>query len=353
MGPEAGGGYTQARMTNHKMTLFLTLAAALALGARPAAAAAGSALELPDLMRTAESSALGDAAAFLRGVSAVGVNPAGVAVRRVETAAQYQALPQQTDVTLFGAAVPMGELGSTLGVSYLSLRSSNFDGRDQYGDPTGAFSDSEQLVALTAAQPLTRDGSGTGLAVGATVKYMRLSVAGYGASAAALDLGARWAMRQAPLSLGFSLLNLGRGPRLASSRDQLPRAYVLSASYDLAHTAALIANVERRDAEGRIDASMGMQYVLGGTLALRARYGASPNGESVMSLSNLTGGFGLSILDGKTLDYSFQPYAGALRQAGDLGMHRLTLTLRFGSSKPKLPDDPWAWRSGEYLIGTW
>lgn len=328
---------------------------AAAAAAAPAGARAQSALALPELLRTAESASLGDGGALMRGLSAVGINPSGVHIRRAEVAAQYQSLPLQTQATMIGAAVPVKPFGATLAVNYLGLQSAGLEGRNELGEQQGSFTDTEQLIAVSAARPLyIGSNPDTGVTLGATMKWMRVQIAGTSAQSTAFDLGARYAMQRLPLSVGFSMINLGRGPKLADEASPLPVGYVFAAAARVAPGLALVGNLSRRPNEERTDLSFGLQYMLAGAVAVRGRYGMARGASGVSALGAFSGGIGLNILNGKTIDYAFQPFDSALRQVAGAGAHRMTLTLRFGKDAAlEKHEDVFSRRRGEYLIGTW
>ena len=62
----------------------------------------------PELQRSAQSAALGGGAAFLQGVSALGVNPAGLRTARTEIQTQYNQLLAQSSLASLSFGRPFG-----------------------------------------------------------------------------------------------------------------------------------------------------------------------------------------------------------------------------------------------------
>ncbi len=294
----------------------------------PALADSRSAVVLPQLDRTAQSQALGNDAASLTGLNALGINPAGLNTPRAEVLTQYQQLPLQTSLTLLGASYPLRPFGASLGVSYLDLRSANFDGRDDSGAQTGRFSTDDRMIGLHIGGPLGEDSL---LTLGASVKFMQMGIASQSAGATALDIGGRYKLAALPLIVGLSALNVGRGPRFGDQRSSLPTTYVIAAAYKLLPELELLGNYADDTGDGRKEVSFGLQYWAAGVMALRARMVNSAASQGT-GVQNLAAGIGFKVMGQHTIDYAFRPYDSALRQAGSAGTHLITLTLRFGQS---------------------
>lgn len=316
----------QIRPGARAAALFVLACAAATL---PAAAQSRGVVELPKLDETAQGLALGDSAAALTGLNALGANPGALYSQRAELLSQYRQLPLRTSLTKLAAGYPLRAVDSSLAVSYLNLRSAAFDGRDEQGAQTGQFSTQDQLIGLHASRRLSED---LPVSAGVSVKFLRMSIADASADAVAFDAGARYAFSALPLTLGAAALNLGRGPRFADQASPLPLTYALSASYRLPGGLEIAANFAERAAERRQDFNIGMQYAIGSVLALRGRYGMAQAGTQGAG-SSFAAGIGFKLFGAHALDYAFQPFDSSLQQSAGAGTHMVTLTMRFGASQ--------------------
>jgi len=322
-------------MKTVEITLSLAIAASIGMQST-VYSETKSTLVLPKLQRTAESYALGDGAAYLKGLNALGVNPAGLHSGQSEILTQYQQLPLDTDLTYLGFARPFSSLNSTLGFTYLALRSSHFDKRDENGKKLGEFDAQEQVIGFHFSKPLSLNTHNFDFGISA--KVLRMSADVHSASAFAFDLGTRYAFRETPLSVGLSFLNIGKGPTLVHKESKLPTSLVLSGAYTLMDPMTLLASFTHGANDNKQEFSMGVQYWVGNIMALRGRYALLKGDESLSGgFHNVAGGFGIKLYKSHTLDYSFQPFASTLRATGAIGTHRITMTFRMGD-KPKKDD---------------
>lgn len=305
---------------------FRALALCSSLFAPFASASSAATLTLPKLERTAAAAALGPAASYLSGVQALGVNPAGLHSGRMEFLTQYQRLALQTDLALVGASYPVKPLGLTAGVSYLGMRSSGFDGRDDAGRARGDFSTTEQLFGAHVSAP-ARAVAGGALQLGASAKMLRMDIGAHSGAGFAFDLGAQYRFAGRPFALGASILNLGSGPALHRAKSDLPTTYLLSGSLNLPSVTVSGNFSAERTAGGQF--SIGAEYRLAGALAFRAGYAYLPGASASPGLRNLTYGLGFQVLKRYSLDYAFQGFDDDLRASGLSGTHRVALTLRF------------------------
>lgn len=283
-------------------------------------------LALPVLERSAASAALGDGAAHLSGVSALGTNPAGLQTNKKEFSTQFQQLP--ADVSVGGAAFafPWISANVTLGMSYSSLRSDNLEKRSETGEAAGSFSHQDQMISLHASRPL-RMGNSEMLS-GVSAKLIQSRVDTYSGSGFAFDGGLRYGFKKHPLTLAATALNLGKGPELKEEASPLPTTYALSGSYRFQKHLTLVSTVSLLPNEHRSGFSLGAEYGVADRLALRGRYALASGQEGGTDIGDFAGGIGLRLGMG-TLDYTFQPYTNDLQAVGASGSHRATLTLSF------------------------
>ncbi len=165
------------------------------------------------------------------------------------------------------------------------------------------------------------------LSLGGNIKYLQSSIAGYSAQTVAFDLGAQHQIDGRPLSLGFSVLNIGKGMKFLDQTDPLPLTFAAGAAYRFAGTLQVAFDVRHEVHDNRTDIGIGSEYALVKNFTLRAGYASSVanaagGGGAVGGLTGLGGGFGLKI--GKyRADYTFTPF-GALGNA-----QRISLGARF------------------------
>jgi hypothetical protein len=313
-----------------KKILCLTLSILTSLFIR-AEAGERNTLAFPSLAKTAQSMALGEGAANLTGLNALGSNPAGLAAWGKEFLTQYQPMALDTNMVMAGLSVPVARLGTTFAASYFSLRSADFDKRNEFGDQGGKFSSEDRIASLHAGRPF--DIAAGILAIGAGAKYIQMRTDSFQGTTVAGDLGARLNFKNRPLSLGLSLMDIGRPIALNGTPSRLPARLSLSSAYRLGNL-TLVSGFTQNLNESRRDMSMGAEFGMGGLLTLRGQYGLKQGSAGQGSgLQNLTGGVGLKLFHGSTLDYAFQPFDETLRQTGAAGMHRMTMIFHFGDTR--------------------
>lgn len=121
------------------------------------------------------------------------------------------------------------------GIRYLNWGS--VDGADQAGTPTGSFGAGDIALTIGAARA-----AADRIRVGANVHFIHSSVARYGASALATDLGVVYHDAERRIAVGASVNNLGITiGSLGSRRDKLPVDVRLSASARFAHLPLLVS----------------------------------------------------------------------------------------------------------------
>ncbi len=254
-------------------------------------------------------------------------NPAGLAfLREPQLAGMYSALSLDRQYYFAGLAFPLGKVAG-LGVSGINFGVKNFDGRDQTGAQTGAFSNNEQAVFFSGAlRPFAS------LALGGSFKLLRHTLADRSAHGTGYDLGLRLAPASF-LALGARLQNLETrrtwdtpeqthetfSPIARAGLLLKPAAFVnLSADYEAFSSNgkwsnnALQAGAWHYGAEVFIEENLGLRAGLDdGTLALGASLSAPLNRSAF------------------TLDYSY-----ANDPLDNSATHRLTFVLKFGKPGP-------------------
>jgi hypothetical protein len=271
--------------------------------------------------------------------SALHYNPAGLALRPsaafVPDSRRYELLVTQALYLQGMSLSQMGFLARPFGVSFTNLRVGGLERRSTESESSeGTFGASDLAFAVSYA----RQAGGTGL--GVTGRLINESIAGYSATAFALDFGALRRLESLPLSWGVSVANLGTKERFVNESYALPLTMRLGATAGLTkrfpHAVSLELDLPRDSAPVL---RLGVEYLGFGPLALRAGYRTSTSaqkqailgkalGSTASGLSEFYGlftGVGLRSRFG-SLDYALLPY-------GELGQeHRLSLSVAFGKA---------------------
>ena len=222
-------------------------------------------------------------------------NPAGLAGMRRGAALTHTAWALDGSYDFAAAAFPAGAF--TGGIAFTRLDHGSFDARDGAGGSSGGFSASDKALSLAGAAKAGSFGFGAG------VKLLASDIAGYSATAVALDLGATHRAAGSPLTLGLAVRNLGAGYKFLDTREQLPLTFSAGAALAVLPGVNLAAEYSRLVRERRGTFSVGTEYGLASGLALRGGYAAALGGGQ----GSLSGGVGLNA--GRfTLDYSFAPF---------------------------------------------
>jgi hypothetical protein len=244
----------------------------------------------------ARASSMGSAyTALASDPSAMYYNPAGLALSERGAAITHASWALDGAYDFAAAAFPVG--GFKAGVSFTRLDHGGMDGRGADGGSSGGFTASDKALGLGVA------GNTGGFNLGATVKFLSSSIAGYGASAVAFDLGAVHKLAAAPVTFGFAVRNMGAGMKFVDKREALPLAISAGAAFAVLPAMSLAAEFTRMVNEKRNSFSIGTEYGLAGGLALRGGYAAAAGGAQ----GAMSGGIGFNAGPLK-LDYSFSPF---------------------------------------------
>ncbi|MFA5139712.1 MAG: PorV/PorQ family protein [Elusimicrobiota bacterium] len=261
-------------------------------------------------------------------LNALSWNPAGMALLgRKEAAFMHAELFEDTRYDFIGYGHPLsaGALG-TLGFGFARLSQGSIEARTEDRRPAGSFEASDTLLQAAYARRL----AGSGPLLGISVKYLNSSLAGVSAQSAALDFGLLLErnVRSVPLSLGFSVMNLGPGMRFLNQTDELPLAVSLGAGVRVLSSLRLAADFRHRPRSGESRFGLGTEYMVLPALTLRAGYstlaasGLASDATADKAFNGL--GMGLGLRMGRVgLDYAFTP-------AGELGTaQRFSLSTKF------------------------
>jgi hypothetical protein len=274
--------------------------------------------------------------------SAVFYNPAGLAYPAslqpnlgTYEAAVTQALQVQ-DIQMTQA----GLVRRPFGISVTRLDYGRLEGRSgETATPESQFGASDMALSLTGAHQF----EDLGFSAGLSLRLISQNIANARASAYAADVGVLKRLRRVPVSLGFSVANLGTPIRFVDQAYPLPRTVRLGVAYGMTprFPHALSLEVDLPQGSGPV-ARLGFEYAGFGPMALRAGYrtaaggqrGAVVGGQLGQTYSGISGFYGFFMGAGLrtrwgNFDYALQPY-------GDLGMeNRFSLSVRFGGRPAK------------------
>lgn len=272
--------------------------------------------------------------------SALYYNPAGLAYPRAadakSSAGDFEILASQALLTQGVSMTQAGFVKRPFGVSLTHM----------------SLGGIEQRTTETAAPEATVGASGTALGVtygrkigvvgvGITGKYIRETIANYSASAYAVDLGALYRFENRPISLGFSIVNMGTQIRYVEQGYPLPMVARFGAAYGLTREFphALVLQFDKPRDEG-LAARLGFEYLGFGPIALRAGYRTYSGQQRAAALGKTLGStasgladfYGMSLGAGLRTPYGDLDYA--LLPSGELGTaHRMSFKFNFGGKK--------------------
>ncbi|MFH2055957.1 MAG: PorV/PorQ family protein [bacterium] len=256
-------------------------------------------------------------------VNALYYNPGGLGnLRQRELGATHTQWLMNTTFDFFGYAHPLQN--GTLGLGVTRLGIGQQEGRDANRQAAQSYEASD--TAYTIGYSRRMDVLPTGrISLGGNFKYLQSRIGEYSASAVAFDAGALHTLDSMPLSLGFSVLNIGKGMTYLDQTDPLPLTFSLGAAYRFAEVFQVTTDIRHEAYDHRTSLGIGTEYALMPRFSIRAGYtsfAASGLGDAAGALGGLGGGFGLK-LGRYRADYTFTPF-GALGNA-----QRLSLGARF------------------------
>lgn len=187
----------------------------------------------------------------------------------------------------------------TVGFSYSKFGYGEFQGRNADRSASRKFSAYDRSISVALGTTFSKTNFGI------AVKHITSYAAGSGAHALAFDAGLIKAM--GGLSLGFAVKNIGQGLEMESGKSPLPLSLNFGASAKILPQMALALDVQNLVRDGETKISVGTEYNLINSFAVRGGYALALNREA-RNLSDFSGGFGFSVAD-MILDYSFTPFA--------------------------------------------
>lgn len=263
-------------------------------------------------------------------VNAIYYNPGGLAnLTKREVGATHSQWLYDSKFDFVGYAQP-SKVG-TWGFGVTRLTHGSRSGRGEDRQVIGGYDASDTSYSFGLSRNLGPDGMGAligrgSASLGANVKYLNSTIGPYSASALALDVGAVRRFRDRPLSLGVSVLNIGRGMQYLDQVDPLPLTFSGGAAYRLGGLLQLALDVRHEVYDKRTDVGLGSEYAILPSFSLRMGYGSAMaqtiGRGGIATLDGISGGFGLKLANYRA-DYTFSPF-------GQLGnVQRLSLGARF------------------------
>jgi len=249
-------------------------------------------------------------------------NPAGlVQADKIEISAMHAFIFEDRAINCATFVYPMS--GHSIGAGWTRFGVSGIQERDNSGQLSGEFSDSENLFMLGYGGSLLSDAYKS-LNLGTTFRFYYHSLYGYHASGWAADIGALFNLYdQGPASqMNFSVVaqNLGGDIKWntpGEPKDNIPTLFRFGSSVEFSGLPiTIVMDLEKQeDRSARLHS--GLEYVYGSILPLRIGF----------SYKYLSAGIGYIMESGATdisIDYAFTD-----DQISDKGLHFFSIGVRF------------------------
>jgi hypothetical protein len=209
------------------------------------------------------------------------------------------------------------------GIVYANYGS--FDQTDESGNINGTFSASDIAVSLGYGNAIEEN-----LTVGAAVKFIHSSIAGYHSSAVAADAGILYRIPDSRFAVGASVRTLGTQlSTFAGVKESLPVDVTVGASI-IPKGIPLFLNVNFHNLTAKVEKAsdrfrpftVGGEFTLSRVIALRIGYNNELRTDlktgGTAGMAGFSGGLGIKVA-GYTIDY-------ALSSLGTIGsVHRISL----------------------------
>jgi hypothetical protein len=234
---------------------------------------------------------------------------------------------QGDGVTLNGAALAFPLSKGALGLDLRAQGYGDIQGYDAGGARTGSIDARDTLIGVAYGRPWR--GSWT---FGVGVEQVEEKLADVSGRSLAVNAGALWrpfptGWRQG-FRFGASLMHLGSGASMESSKTPLPRTISAGAAYQTFTDGWLTAVTLEKSGHDTISWRAGQEIKLGGGMVLRAGYATSDGFSDGYSV-----GAGFHMKDIR-IDYALSGQGRGYEDA-----HRLSLSWRFGGASEKIYDE--------------
>lgn len=296
---------------NFTKTLFLLVALPLYLHAQDAGKSGLAFLKIGAGSRAA---AMGEAhVALASDANAIYWNPAGLALSRPQLTVTH--LEWLENINHNFAAISFRGFGGTLGLAITTQTIPGIELRDKpTSEPLGAFEARDVALALAYGKKWSDD-----LAVGIALKALYEKIYLNSATGFAVDAGLNWQSPVNALRFGAALQNLGTMSALIDEKIKLPSVLRFGLAYQLSKSetgsGVILVADHLTYLEGGAHPSVGAEWALRGTIALRGGYQFGRENRG------LAAGLGTS-LGSYQLDYGFAAFQNDLGQT-----HRFSITV--------------------------
>ena len=216
---------------------------------------------------------------------------------------------------------PLSEL-SALGVGIHYFDYGEFQGKDKFGQDTGTFGANDVAISAGYGKMARTD-----LGIGANIKYIRSKIAGYSASAIAADLGILYYLRDKNVTVGISVMNLGRAiSAYLDTKEDLPAHLKFGLAKSMEHL-PLVLSGELRYFNGEdLYYNGGGELIFGNNIRLRFGYSSVGRDQKLGIDGDRWSGFSLGagiMIRTMMIDY-------ALTSMGGIGaQNRFTVSAFF------------------------
>ena len=241
-------------------------------------------------------------------------NPAGLGqIETSQLACMYSLMSMDRMLNLASYAQPLSKIG-TLGFSWLNFGVHDIDGRDAAGNPTGAFSDSENAFSLSLGKKLA-----PALLIGGNLKFLTHKLASQKATGFGFDIGAI-------LKIGKEIRIGGTIQDIASSikwdtESKLSEEFLTVTKFGISIIPQTIpikfsADIEK-NAKQNTKYHVGAEYWFKSSIAARIGYNrnhVTAGGSAIFPISSVN----------IQLDYAFSP--DVLQQ---WPTHRMSMIVKF------------------------
>lgn len=250
-------------------------------------------------------------------VSSIYGNPAGIGlVENKEVSFMYGMLYEGMSYNNIGYVHPISGIGNFgIGVSYVSY--GEFEGLDEYGNPTNNFSPTDLAVIVSYAREFS------GINFGGNIKYISSKLVNT-ATAIGIDLGLMKNLMENKLSLGLVIQNLGTKIKYNTEEESLPMNIKVGAGYRIIENLLCGLDISLPN-DNDLIISLGGEYgyKINDDIKAIGRLGYTTLTKDIEgTIKGISLGLGTEYKN-FCFDYAFVPY-------GELGQtHRISLSVKF------------------------
>jgi len=271
----------------------------------PFALQANSSADFLKIDTDARTVSMGSAyTAVSNGVNSLNYNPAGLSgLQNMELGLSHTSWIMDSRIDFAGIAAPLKNKDITLAFGFKRFTDGNIQSRDDDGTLTGSYSAYSQVITLGIGKAIRK------VNMGLNVKYLESGIENENYKSFAFDLGLTRQLNNLPLTLGFSVQNLGNKTGYINQKDDLPLTLGIGGLVNIMGGFNIAADVKRLVYEKETTVSFGTEYtIFSGVSPLSLRTGyMSENGLISSRTKGFSFGAGLNILNTQ-VDYSVTPY---------------------------------------------